>query len=257
MVIRTVLRNSKLINIGRIFFDNKRTIITAAIVEKVILTTKKSYAPPYSHVCQIGDPVLRQRCTPIDPEAIRTPQFQKIVNHMHSIMQQYELLGLSAPQVGLPWRMFLIDQPLSNLDSSAENTTSKQGKSSLTVAINPVLTVTDYNRISDVESCASVVGYSGEVPRYEKISLEALSSSGEPFHFNANGWAARVIQHEYDHIDGKIYVDKMKPDTFSFVAWEMANRKEGKLTLRLKPTFKTRFLRLMNSDRESSTSVKN
>lgn len=101
--------------------------------------------------------------------------------------------------------------------------------------INPELTVTDYTKKTFVEACASVRGYSAEVPRYDGVTLTGLNRDGKQHQLQLKGWNARIAQHEMDHLNGIVFTDIMNRQSFSCSCWHMVNVKEGRLNIPFGP----------------------
>jgi peptide deformylase len=123
------------------------------------------------------------------------------VDDMVVTMHEYEGVGLAAPQVHVSLRVAVIEVPASDERSRAAVP--------LTVLVNPVVTPLGDERVPAVEGCLSIPGLRGVVPRFARVRLEALDRDGRPFAAEASGFFARVIQHECDHLDGKVYLDRM------------------------------------------------
>lgn len=102
----------------------------------------------------------------------------------------------------------------------------------LQVLINPTMKVTDYEKRTFAETCASVTGYSAEVPRYNAVELSGWSEAGVEQKVSLSGWNARIAQHEMDHIDGVIFTDLMDRKTLSCTCWDAVNRHNGRIEMR-------------------------
>lgn len=152
-------------------------------------------------VAQMGHPILRQVAVPVTLEQIQTPDFQRLCDDLLETMGGYEGLGLAAPQVHQSIRLVVFqldeDEPM--------------------FLVNPVITVLEDSRSAGYEGCLSVTGLRGRVERPDVIRVEALDRHGERFAFRAEGWAARVVQHECDHLDGVLYVDRVDPKSLAFL----------------------------------------
>ncbi|XP_072758982.1 peptide deformylase, mitochondrial [Anoplolepis gracilipes] len=184
---------------------------------------------PYKHVCQIGDPVLRGRAMKIEPEVIKLADFQKAITHLISIMRSYKACGLSGPQIGLPWQIFAIEYTEEYMKESHDiiKKVHEMEVIPVTIFINPELKIIDHTSVTLYEGCESIRGYSAAVPRAYEVEITALNASAEQFTWRGRGWSARIAQHEYDHLQGKLYVDKMDISTFHCTAWEKINKNSG------------------------------
>jgi len=164
-------------------------------------------------VARMGHPVLREKCEPIDPEKITGPEVQRLIRDMFETMVEYNGVGLAAPQVHQAVRLVI-----------AGGEVDEQGRTQFRVLINPVITVLDNDdRLGMYEGCLSVPGMRGWVERPASVRIEALNEKGEKLDFTLEGFPAVVIQHECDHLDGVLYVDRIE-DTTKFAYEEEAER---------------------------------
>lgn len=138
--------------------------------------------------------VLRQKAEPI---ADVTGHVQAVAQKMIELMHQAPGVGLAAPQVGLPWRMFVA------------NPTGEQGDDR--VYINPELSAPTGGNAARDEGCLSLPGITVEVTRPAEITIRATNLMGETFEESGGDLIARIWQHEYDHLDGILIIDKMSP----------------------------------------------
>jgi peptide deformylase len=163
-------------------------------------------------VARMGHPVLRQIASPIDPEKITGPEVQRLVRDMLETMIEYNGVGLAAPQVHVPLRLAIC--------SGEEDA---EGRLQMRVLINPEVTPTTSELYGMYEGCLSVPGLRGFVERPAAVSVKAYNEKGERVSFTLSGFPAVVIQHECDHLDGILYVDRLK-DTKLLAYEEEANR---------------------------------
>jgi peptide deformylase len=152
-------------------------------------------------VARIGNPVLRTPAEPVAKRAFRDPLFQKLIDDMHETLYEYEGVGLAAPQVHEGLRLAVIEIPTSEGGSRPEVP--------FLVLANPVVTPLGDERENSWEGCLSVPDLRGIVPRHKRVKLEALDRQGQPYSLEAQDFFARVIQHECDHLDGRVYLDRM------------------------------------------------
>ena len=136
-----------------------------------------------------GDPVLRE--VALEVQEI-TPQLKKLLDDMVETMYDAEGVGLAAPQIGISKRMIVIDV---------------QDDNGLLKLINPVI-IKSEGKESAVEGCLSFPGVAGEVERDLKVTIRALNEKGNPVELCASGLLARAFQHEIDHLDGILFVDR-------------------------------------------------
>jgi peptide deformylase len=152
-------------------------------------------------VARIGHPVLRSPAPPVRKEAFRDLLFQKLIDDMRETMHEYEGVGLAAPQVHEGLRLAVIEVPGSDERARAEVP--------FMVLVNPVVTPLGEERENGWEGCLSVPDLRGVVPRLTRLKLDALDRQGTPYSLEAQDFFARVIQHECDHLDGNVYLDRM------------------------------------------------
>ncbi len=152
-------------------------------------------------VARIGHPVVRTAAKPVPREAFRDKLFQKLIDDMRETMYEYEGVGLAGPQVHESLRLAVIEVPGSDERSHSEVP--------FTVLVNPQITPLDEERESGWEGCLSVPDLRGIVPRLKRLKLDALDRHGKPYTLEAADFFARVIQHECDHLDGRVYLDRM------------------------------------------------
>ncbi len=152
-------------------------------------------------VARIGHPVVRAAAQTVPEEAFRDRLFQKLIDDMQETMYEYEGVGLAGPQVHESLRLAVIEVPASDDRSRAEVP--------FFVLANPVVTPLGDEREDAWEGCLSVPDLRGVVPRLKRVRLQALDREGRPYSLEAEGFLARVIQHECDHLDGRVYLDRM------------------------------------------------
>ncbi|NCG19905.1 MAG: peptide deformylase [Rhodobacterales bacterium] len=151
-------------------------------------------------VARMGHPVLRQVSRPIEPEEYKSPEFQRFCDDLLETMDEYEGAGLAAPQVHMPVRVVVLvlsDEP--------------------EFLVNPVITHLTEECDTSWEGCLSVPEMRGRVSRPNHIRLEAFDRFGKPKAYELQGFPAVVTQHECDHLDGILYVDRVEPRTLSFL----------------------------------------
>jgi peptide deformylase len=158
-------------------------------------------------IVQVGAPVLRSGTQPLTPDEVRSAEIQQLIAWMRETMREAPGVGLAAPQVGLPLRLAVIEDV-------AHVPEKERTPVPFHVIVNPQLTP-GAGLIEHYEGCLSVEGFQALVPRAEAVTVDALDHHGEPVKIEASGWYARILQHEIDHLDGTLYIDRMKPRTFT------------------------------------------
>jgi peptide deformylase len=152
-------------------------------------------------VARIGNPVIRDVAAPVSEAALRSAEIQRLIDDMIATMHEYDGVGVAAPQVHVPLRLAVLEVPGADRRSEVEVP--------LTVLVNPRLTPLGDEKIDGWEGCLSVPELRGMVPRFKRLRLEALDRKGRAYAVEAEGFHARVIQHECDHLDGGVYLDRM------------------------------------------------
>jgi peptide deformylase len=153
-------------------------------------------------VARLGHPVLRRVGDLLAPETIARAAFQQFVDDMIETMHEYDGVGLAAPQVH-------VSQQVAVLEVDKHPRYPDAPSVPLTVLINPRLTPLTQETVDGWEGCLSIPEMRGIAPRYRELRVEALDRHGKPLDFVAKDFHARVIQHEYDHLQGKVYLDRM------------------------------------------------
>lgn len=170
-------------------------------------------------IVQVGDPVLRAIAKEIPPDEIGSPHVREIIADMKALLAEAEFgVAIAAPQVGESLRMFVVagSNALKKKRSQRKKDDEEESDDSYfdgmpqenEVYINPVLVKMSRGKKDKHEGCLSVRGKWGEVPRAEKTTIRALNEKGEKIERGASGFLAHIFQHEMDHLDGILYVDK-------------------------------------------------
>ena len=158
-------------------------------------------------IVQVGEPVLRQAARPLSPAEIVAAEVQQLIELMRETMHNAPGVGLAAPQIGLPLQLAVIQD-------TGESPTTERTPVGFHVIANPRLTLGD-GVVEFFEGCLSVDGFQAVVPRARSVRVEALDHRGAPVVIEASGWYARILQHEIDHLNGKLYIDRMRGDTLA------------------------------------------
>ncbi|MBI2389387.1 MAG: peptide deformylase [Deltaproteobacteria bacterium] len=171
-------------------------------------------------IVQIGQPVLRSRAEEVPKERIATPEFQALVARMIDTMRKAPGVGLAAPQIGVPLRVIVLEdrEELMSKLTPEERKERERFAFGPRVFVNPVLRpISDGkdDRATFFEGCLSVRGYVGLVERSREVEVTGLDEHGVEQVWRVKGWPARILQHEVDHLDGTLYVDRMFTRSFS------------------------------------------
>ena len=148
-------------------------------------------------VARMGHPVLRRRARPLEPDEIGTPRIQQLIDDMFETMRDSEGIGLAGPQVYESIRLFV-----AGVDD-------EERMMPPVVMINPEVTPVGSDVEEDWEGCLSIPDIRGRVSRATYIKVRAFDRHGKPISMTADGFPARVIQHEVDHLDGVLFFDRM------------------------------------------------
>ncbi|MBK8176314.1 MAG: peptide deformylase [Rhodospirillales bacterium] len=166
-------------------------------------------------IARMGHPVLRRPAEPVAD--VTAPALRRLFSDMVETMADAGGVGLAAPQVHVPLRIVVFCVPPSRADDPQAAENSPTGPVGLTMIINPVIEPLSDEREEAWEACLSLPGLSGKVPRYRRIRYHGLNADGAPIDRLAEGFHARVLQHECDHLDGVLYPQRMDDlGTFGF-----------------------------------------
>jgi peptide deformylase len=148
-------------------------------------------------IVTLPDPVLRRKAKPVTRFE---PALQTLIDDMIETMRQAPGVGLAAPQVGVSERVIVVEYPE---DDSLEEAPKK-----LFVVVNPELKQLSEETEPGIEGCLSIPGLQGEVERSLSLVVRGLTRHGQPVKIKAQGWLARIFQHEYDHLEGVVFTDR-------------------------------------------------
>ncbi len=156
-------------------------------------------------VARLGHPVLRQKAADVEPKDIKSGKFRPLIDDMIETLHAYEGVGLAGPQIHLPLRIFVFE--------IEEKVAKRRGipKLDAGVLFNATYEAIGRETVTDWEGCLSVPFLGGEVPRFKRLKLRGLDHDGGPVDIEIDGFNARIFQHEIDHTDGHVYLDRM-PD---------------------------------------------
>lgn len=179
------------------------------IADRPVMTTAPSrsvradelaLAPSRLALVDLGHPALRSVARPIEPSAFGSAALHSVVARMWRALDEIgHGVGLAAPQVGLDVRLFIIDD----------------GEGHRFAMVNPRrIGLPSLERETTVEGCLSIPGFWAQVSRPTSRTVEGFDADGQPLRVVGQGYLARILEHESDHLDGKLYVDRMDPTTF-------------------------------------------
>lgn len=153
-------------------------------------------------VVKLPNPILRQKTRPLTRF---DAEIQTLIDNMVETMREKNGVGLAGPQVNFPYRLAVIE----SLPKRDENNNEIENSRELFVIANPEI-IWSSREVSDgIEGCLSIPGYLGEVERHETIRVRCLDRYGRKIRLRLEGWTARIFQHEIDHLNGSLYIDKL------------------------------------------------
>jgi peptide deformylase len=158
-------------------------------------------------VARMGHPVLREVCRDLTAEEIRSDRYRRLVSDMRDTMREYGGVGIAAPQVHEPTRIALIEFDDDNARYAVDD------GQALVVLFNARVTVLDKTPSGFWEGCLSLPGLRGYVERPSQVRVDYLDENAEPHTITAEGFLATVCQHELDHLDGVLYIDRIQDHT--------------------------------------------
>lgn len=168
-------------------------------------------------IVQVGHPVLRQTARALTHQEIRLPETARLIEAMRETMRDAPGVGLAAPQVGLSMQLIVIEDRPEYVErlSADERRVRARAPIPFQVLINPRLTYVAREPMAFFEGCLSFSDFMMVVPRARAVRVDALDHDGKAFSLTAEGWAARILQHEIDHLHGVLCVDRMSPRTLT------------------------------------------
>jgi peptide deformylase len=168
-------------------------------------------------IVQAGDPVLRKQSRTLTKKEILSPRIQLLIELMRETMREAPGVGLAAPQIGESIQLAVIEDRAEYLDrlSADELADVQRSHVPFHVIINPKLSFPNKSTAKFFEGCLSVAGYQAIVDRALNVRVECLNERAERVKINAHGWYARILQHEIDHLNGTLYIDRMNSRTLT------------------------------------------
>lgn len=152
-------------------------------------------------IVTLPDPILRRKARPV---STFDKQLQTLIDDMLDTMRDAPGVGLAAPQIGVGQRLIVIEYA----EPPEEGEEEKEVKPKLYVMANPEIVKTSDEKVLGVEGCLSIPGLVGEVERYSMVQVKGLNRRGQPMKVKADGWLARIFQHEIDHVNGVVFPDR-------------------------------------------------
>jgi peptide deformylase len=177
-------------------------------------------------ICEAGEIVLRRRCRELTPAEIVSAPIQELIGSMFETMRAAPGVGLAAPQIGMPLQLAVIEDRQEFIDKLPPEHSAARERTAVSphVIVNPHLTLesaaTGLSGLSKAgtveffEGCLSLPGFTAIVPRALAVTVDCLNERAEPVTIRARGWYARILQHEIDHLNGALYIDRMVTRSF-------------------------------------------
>jgi peptide deformylase len=167
-----------------------------------------------------GHPVLKKMGIEINKDY---PQLGELIDNMWETMYNAKGVGLAAPQIGLAIRLFIVDTVQIQKEGEEDKGIKK-------IFINPTIVLEEGNLWPYEEGCLSIPNINGDVERLEKVTINYFDENFNEFNEIYEGMATRVIQHEYDHIEGKLFIEKLSPLKKKLISRKLENIKKGNVS---------------------------
>jgi len=167
-------------------------------------------------IASVGEAVLRSAARPLSNEEIASARIRDLIVHMRETLTDAPGVGLAAPQVGEPLQLAIIEDKAEYHATLKATELEERGRVPVPfhVLINPEIELLSPPDLTFFEGCLSLPGFVGMVPRARRVRVKALNERGEPVRIEAEGWYARILQHEIDHLAGALYIDRMWSRSF-------------------------------------------
>jgi peptide deformylase len=173
--------------------------------------------PVKLEIVQAGNPVLRQRARSLSVAEIRSREIQKLIESMRACMQEAPGVGLAAPQLGHALQLAVIEDREEYYKDVSQAVLQERERRPVPfhAIINPAIEEIGEEKAEFFEGCLSLSGFSALVPRTRAVRVTCLDELGQRKVIEASGWYARILQHEVDHLNGTLYIDRMRTRSFT------------------------------------------
>ncbi len=170
-------------------------------------------------IVNVGDPVLRALAEPLTRDQLLSSSVQTMIDLMRETMRDAPGVGLAAPQIGEPMQLAVIEDKAEYQQSLSKSDLKERDRKEIPfhVIVNPMLELLGDPTEVFTEGCLSLPGFSALVPRSKQVRVLCLDHRGESRVIEASGWYARILQHEIDHLQGTLYIDRMQSRSFSSI----------------------------------------
>lgn len=168
-------------------------------------------------IVQVGEPVLRTHSQELSKDQILSPAIQNLIEYMRETVRDAPGVGLAAPQVGESLQLAVIEDKTDYQKSLTVDELREREKREVPfqVIVNPVIELPTDPTETFFEGCLSLTGFTALVSRAKLVRVHCLDHRGEFRVIEASGWYARILQHEIDHLNGMLYIDRMQARSFS------------------------------------------
>ncbi len=164
---------------------------------------------PIRPIVRLGHPALRSPAEPVDSHRLSDPEIQTLIDDMFETMLEAGGVGLAAPQLGIELQLFVYAVVDPDAEVATDGESGEQAPE-LKVLVNPALDPRPGELVYDWEGCLSIPDLRGLVPRHPAVRVHALDRSGKTLDYRAEDYEARIVQHEYDHLNGVVFLDRMR-----------------------------------------------
>lgn len=170
-------------------------------------------------IVQTGHPVLRAEARELTRDQIKSREIQELIEMMRETMRAAPGVGLAAPQIGESIQLAVIEDEAGEKTKMSKEELASRDRNPVAfhVIINPKLELVGEDKVDFFEGCLSVNGFAANTSRHKAVRVAALNERADEVTINATGWYARILQHEIDHLNGILYIDRMYSTTFSTV----------------------------------------
>ncbi len=154
----------------------------------------------------VDHPILRKKAKKVGKV---TPEVRHLIDDMIETMRDAPGVGLAAPQVGASQRVIVVEYAEDEEPAAPDGQAPRPVKKKLYAVINPEITYRSDEMVEGVEGCLSIPGWAGRVERHVTVEVRGFNRAGGKFKLRASGWLARIFQHEIDHLDGILFIDRV------------------------------------------------
>lgn len=171
---------------------------------------------PRPPIVQAGNTILRTPAAHVEPQHITSDEMRSLVRTMVDVMRSAPGVGLAAPQIGIGLAVIVLEDTELRMAKLTKEQRKERERTPipLMVVFNPTLRVTSTEKTTFFEGCLSVQGYMALVDRHLSVEVTGFDLDGKPLQRELRGWGARILQHEVDHLQGNLYIDRMHTRSF-------------------------------------------